>query len=68
VHKDIYCSCTGVTHLQIQVKVPGTKGLFVSVSQLAFSAEKLRSQKQKQTTNFSTDFWNAKKQASEEMN
>jgi hypothetical protein len=42
--------------------------LFVSASQLAFPAEKLRSQKQKQTVNFSTGFWNAKKQVSEEMN
>jgi hypothetical protein len=41
--------------------------LFVSTSQLAFSAEKLRSQKKEQTINFLTDFWNAEKQASEEM-
>jgi hypothetical protein len=45
-----------------------TKALFVLASQLAFPAEKLRSQKQKQTVNFSTDFWNAEKQASGEMN
>jgi hypothetical protein len=44
------------------------KALFAFASQLAFSAEKLRSQKHKQTTNFSTGFWNAEKQASEEMN
>jgi hypothetical protein len=42
--------------------------LFVSASQTAFSAEKLRSQKQKQIINFSTGFWNAEKQASEELN
>jgi hypothetical protein len=35
---------------------------------MAFPAEKLRSQKQEQTGNFSTGFWNAKKQPSEEMN
>jgi hypothetical protein len=45
-----------------------TKALFVSASQLAFSVEKLRSQNQKQTANFSTGFWNTEKQASEEMN
>jgi hypothetical protein len=45
-----------------------SKALFVPASQLAFLAEKLRSQKQEQTVNFSTGFWNAKKQASEEMN
>jgi hypothetical protein len=39
--------------------------MFVSASQLAFLAKKLRSQKQKQTANFSTGFWNAEKQASE---
>jgi hypothetical protein len=44
------------------------KALFISASQLAFPAEKLRSQKQKQTANFSTDFWNVEKQASEKMN
>jgi hypothetical protein len=43
------------------------QALFVPASQLAFPAEKLRSQKQEQTTNFSTGFWNAEKQASEEM-
>jgi hypothetical protein len=37
------------------------KALFVFGSQLAFPAEKLRNQKQKQTTNFSTGFWNAEK-------
>jgi hypothetical protein len=42
--------------------------MFVPASQLAFPAEKLRSQKKKRTVNFSTDFWNAEKQASEEMN
>jgi hypothetical protein len=42
--------------------------MFVPTSQLAFSVEKLRSQKQEQKVNFSTDFWNAEKQASEEMN
>jgi hypothetical protein len=45
-----------------------TKALFVPASHLAFPAEKLRSQKQEQTINFSTDFWNAEKQAFEEMN
>jgi hypothetical protein len=42
--------------------------MFVPASHLAFSAEKLRSQKQEQAINFSTDFWNAEKQVSEEMN
>jgi hypothetical protein len=42
--------------------------MFVLASQLSFSAEKLRSQNQEQTVNFSTDFWNAEKQAYEEMN
>jgi hypothetical protein len=44
------------------------KGLFVPASQLAFSVKKLKSQKRKQTANFSAGFWNAGKQASEEMN
>jgi hypothetical protein len=39
--------------------------MFVPASQLAFPVEKLNSQKQEQTTNFSTGFWNAKEQASE---
>jgi hypothetical protein len=42
--------------------------MFVPASHLAFSAEKLRSQKQEQAINFSTDFWNAEKQVSEEIN
>jgi hypothetical protein len=42
--------------------------MFVPASQLPFLAEKLRSQKQEQTVNFSTAFWNVEKQASEEMN
>jgi hypothetical protein len=41
--------------------------LFLLLSWL-FVAEKLRSQKQEQTTNFSTGFWNTEKQASEEIN
>jgi hypothetical protein len=45
-----------------------TKTLFVPASQLTFSVEKLRSQKQKQIVNFLTVFWNAEKQAYEEMN
>jgi hypothetical protein len=45
-----------------------TKALFVPNSQLAFLAEKLRSQKQEQTVNFSTGFWNAENQASKKMN
>jgi hypothetical protein len=44
------------------------KVMFVPASQLPFPAEKLRSQKQEQTVNFSTAFWNVEKQASEEMN
>jgi hypothetical protein len=32
------------------------KALFVPTFQLVFSAEKLRSQKQEQTVNFSTEF------------
>jgi hypothetical protein len=42
--------------------------MFVPTSQLAFPVKKLKSQKQEQTVNFSTGFWNAEKQASEEMN
>jgi hypothetical protein len=38
-----------------------SKGLFVPASQLAFPVEKLKSQKQEQTTNFSAGFWNAEK-------
>jgi hypothetical protein len=41
------------------------KGMFVSTSQLFFSAE---SQKQEQTVKFLTAFWNAEKQVSAEMN
>jgi hypothetical protein len=44
------------------------KGMFVPASQLTFSAENLKSQKQEQTTNFLISFWNAEKQVSEEMN
>jgi hypothetical protein len=44
------------------------KAMLVSASQPAFPVEKLRRQKQKQTSNFSTGFWNAKKQASKEIN
>jgi hypothetical protein len=44
----------------------GIKALFVSTSQLIFSVEKLRSQKQKQTINFLTGFWSGEKQASKE--
>jgi hypothetical protein len=44
------------------------KVLFVAATQLAFSAEKLRSQKQEQMVNFSTGFYNAEKQTFEEMN
>jgi hypothetical protein len=42
--------------------------LFVCASEMIFSAEKLKSQKQEHTSNFSADFWNAEKQASEKMN
>jgi hypothetical protein len=42
--------------------------MLVPASQLAFPVEKVKSQKQKQTTNLSTGFWNAKKQAYEEIN
>jgi hypothetical protein len=45
-----------------------TKGMFVPASQLAFPVEKLKSQKQEQTANFLTGFWNVEKQASKEMN
>jgi hypothetical protein len=45
-----------------------TKALFGPASQLAFSVEKLRSQKQKQMVNFLIGFWNAEKQAFEEIN
>jgi hypothetical protein len=49
--------------------MPGiAKALFVPASQLAFPAEKLRNQKQEQMVNFLTSFWNAEKQAYEEMN
>jgi hypothetical protein len=41
--------------------------LFLLLSWL-FAAEKLRSQKQEQTANFSTGFWNTEKQASKEIN
>jgi hypothetical protein len=34
-----------------------TQAMFVPASQLIFSVEKLKSQKQKQTTNFLTVFW-----------
>jgi hypothetical protein len=44
------------------------KGMFVPASQLTFSAENLKSQKQEQTTNFLISFWNAEKLVSEEMN
>jgi hypothetical protein len=43
------------------------KDIFVSASQLSFSVEKPRSQKQEQTVNFLTGFWNAEKQVSEEI-
>jgi hypothetical protein len=42
--------------------------MFVPASKLAFPAKKLKSQKQEQTTNFSTGLWNAEKQASTKMN
>jgi hypothetical protein len=41
--------------------------LFLLLSWL-FAAEKLRNQKQEQTANFSTGFWNTEKQASKEIN
>jgi hypothetical protein len=54
---------------RLETTYPGViKPLFISVSQLIFSAEKPRSQKQKQMTNFSIGFLNVEKQASEEMN
>jgi hypothetical protein len=52
-----------VVVLRLELKV-----MFVPSSLLIFSVKKLRSQKQEQMVNFSTDFWNVKKQASEEMN
>jgi hypothetical protein len=52
-------------HAYLQTHV---KGMFVPASQLTFSAENLKSQKQEQTTNFLISFWNAEKQVSEEMN
>jgi hypothetical protein len=41
--------------------------LFLLLSWI-FPAEKIKSQKQEQTVNFLIDFWNAEKQAFEEMN
>jgi hypothetical protein len=41
--------------------------MFVPTSQLAFLAEKLKSQKYEQIANSSTDYCNAEKQTSEEM-
>jgi hypothetical protein len=37
-------------------------------TKLTFSVEKLKSQKEKQIANFSTDFWNAEKQTFKKMN
>jgi pyridoxal/pyridoxine/pyridoxamine kinase len=45
-----------------------TKGLFIPASQLSVFVEKLKSQKQEQTANFLTGFWNTEKQVFEEMN
>jgi hypothetical protein len=45
-----------------------SKGLFVPTSQMAFPAENLKSQKQKQIANFSSGFWNVENQAIEELN
>jgi hypothetical protein len=42
--------------------------MFVPASPLFFLTEKLKIQKQEQTTNFLTDFWNTEKQTYEEMN
>jgi hypothetical protein len=48
--------------------VLSTKALFVPASHLSFPAEKLWSKKHEQIVSFSAGFWNAEKEASEEMN
>jgi hypothetical protein len=49
-------SQTSVEMVATKQSYQWAKGMFVSISQLSFLIEKMKSQKWEQTTNFSTDF------------